>query len=99
MRAAMRTVRRGGESCGKSGGGASSASDRPFTPSFFHASLARVGPRSAPPCSFDPPTRVGATASACFAHCEAPGQPFSAIRSFKLRPTVVLRPLGAGHAK
>ena len=53
----MRTVRRGAPS--KSGAGASFASPRPSTPSAAHAWRARVGPRSAPPCFFEPPTSVG----------------------------------------
>src|SRR5438128_2619144 len=32
----------------------------PEIPSCFHAALALLGPRSAPPCFLDPPTRVGA---------------------------------------
>ncbi len=45
------------------GPGASSARPRPSTPSAAQACLARVGPRSAPPCFFEPPTIVGAIRS------------------------------------
>ena len=53
-----------------------------------HAARARVGPRSGPPCFFDPPTIVGAISSARLAQAEAPRQPFAAIRSRRTAPTV-----------
>src|SRR4051794_11684434 len=51
--------------------GGASATPIASTPSFFHAVLALVGPRSAPPCFFEPPTIVGAMARAPSAHASA----------------------------
>lgn len=85
-RAAIGTVRRGMPS--KPCGGGSSAMLFPFTPSSSQAFLARVGPKSGPPCFFDPPTSVGAMASACSAHFAAPSQPFEDISSNRSWPTV-----------
>ena len=71
-----------------SGPGAASAIPMPSTPRSAHARLARVGPRSAPPCFFEPPTMVGAIRSARRAQAAAPGQPRAAIRSPTVWPTV-----------
>lgn len=59
----------------------------PSIPSRAHCARARVGPRSGPPCFFDPPTKVGAIASARRRHFEAPRQPREAIRSPIASPT------------
>ena len=99
MRAAMRTVSRGIVPTGKSGSGGASASDSPLTPSRFHAARALVGPRSAPPCFFEPPTSVGAMSSAPAAHSAAPGQPREAIRSTSTSPTDAPGVVVEGHAK
>ena len=49
-----------GSSPFQSGTGGSSATSLPLTPSFSHCLRACVGPRSGPPCFFEPPTSVGA---------------------------------------
>ena len=59
--------------------------------------MARVGPRSAPPCFFDPPTMVGAMSFAFAAHAAAPAHPLLAIRSSNVSPTVGVSP-GAAPA-
>ena len=59
-RATIRTVSLGRWSTGNKGPGAESPMPSPSTPSPFHASRARVGPRSGPPCFLLPPTIVGA---------------------------------------
>ena len=56
---------------------------RPSTPNVAQACLARVGPRSGPPCFSEPPTIVGAMSSARFFQARAPLQPRSAMRVVK----------------
>jgi hypothetical protein len=68
--------------------GAASAMPSPSTPSSAQARLARVGPRSPPPCFFDPPTIVGAILFAWRAQRAAPGHPRAPIRSTSDSPTV-----------
>ena len=98
-RATIRTVRRGRPLTGKCPSGAASAIPSPSTPNFFHCSLARVGPKSGPPCFFEPPTMVGAMLFARLTHLRAPGQPFSAIKSCTVVPTVAPGIVGSGHSK
>src|SRR5690606_37327052 len=81
--AAICSVRRGMPTW--SGPGGRSASPFPSTPIAAHVCLARVGPRSAPPCFFDPPTSVGAMVLACSAQCEA-SQPREAISAYSSWP-------------
>ncbi len=70
----------------------------PSTCRLRQAVLARVGPRSGPPCFLLPPTIVGAMAPARLAQAAAPGQPPSAIRSARTAPTVGTGPVaGAGQ--
>src|SRR5438046_2457178 len=57
-RAIIGIVRRGTCFLGVSGPGMRSASPSPSTPNCNHAARARVGPRSGPPCFFDPPERL-----------------------------------------
>ena len=57
MRAVIRAVNRGIPE--KFSGGALSQSPEPSTPNSAHARFERVGPKSAPPCFFEPPTKVG----------------------------------------
>lgn len=96
--ATIRTVNRGIPA--KSGAGASSAIPRPSTPSCAQACLARVGPKSGPPCLSDPPTIVGAISFASLRHSAAPRQPRTAIRSCKTSPTVGdLMNFGSGQLK
>ena len=97
--AAIRTVRRGIPVVGKSGSGGLSARLRASTPSSLQASRARVGPRSGPPCRFEPPTSVGATPSALSAQVVAPRHPREAMRSRSALPTVGGVPTAFGHAK
>src|SRR6185312_4768902 len=87
-RATIRTVRRGIPSVGKSGPGASFAIPSPSTPSAAHARLALVGPRSGPPCLWEPPTTVGAISSAWPRQVFAPIHPIAAIKSQRTSPTV-----------
>jgi hypothetical protein len=56
-----------------SGPGALPVTPKPFTPSVANAFLVWVGPRSGPPCLFDPPTTVGAGRCAPARHVAAPG--------------------------
>lgn len=88
MRAAIRTVRRGIPVSGKSFVGASFAMPIPSTPSSAHWRLARVGPKSGPPCFFDPPTSVGAIELARAAQPAEPPQPLTPIKSLSTAPTV-----------
>src|ERR1035441_562696 len=78
-RATILTVNRG--IAQKDGPGASFAMPSPSTPNAAHAVLARVGPRSGPPCLWEPPTRVGAIWFADFFQALAPFHPFAAIKS------------------
>ena len=72
----------------KSAVGASLAIPFPSTPMSAQAFLALVGPKSGPPCFLLPPTRVGAILLAFVRHSPAVVQPFSAIKSYKVSPTV-----------
>jgi len=84
----------------KSRVGGSLAMPSRSTLSAAHAFLARVGPRSGPPCLCEPPTTVGAISLACARQAFAPFQPFSAIRSYRVSPTVFgWVPTGCGHEK
>ena len=94
---AMLTVSFGWPS--KSGLGASSATPSPSTPSSAQAFRALVGPRSGPPCLREPPTSVGAGRFAFSDHSRARFQPFEAISSNKVWPTVAPPLFGRGHAK
>ncbi len=98
MRAAIRTVKRGIPT--KSNVGTSSAMPLPSTPRLAQACLARVGPKSGPPCFLLPPTSVGATSQALSLHACAPRQPLEAMRSPSAAPTVgaVCKP-GVGQSK
>jgi len=97
-RATIRTVSRGLP--WNPGSGAWFAIPMPSTPSAAHARLARVGPRSGPPCLCEPPTIVGAIPSASAAQVFAPGQPFSAIRSSNTSPVAGGgTPVGSGQRK
>lgn len=86
MRAAMRTVKRGMPT--KLDAGNSSAMPLPSTPSVAHAFLARVGPKSGPPCFLLPPTSVGAMSQASSRQAFAPSQPLATMRSYSASPTV-----------
>lgn len=99
MRATIRLVSRGSLSWGKETTGASSAIPMPSTPNSRHRRLARVGPRSGPPCFFEPPTRVGAGAFARSAQASAPSQPLAAIKSTRVSPTCVSLACGIGQRK
>ena len=94
-RAAIRTVRCGSPT--NPGSGASLARRCPLTPSFAHLRLARVGPRSGPPCFLLPPTSVGAILLALLRQSSAPSQPRSLIRSNSFSPTVTFFRLAFGH--
>ena len=59
----MRTVSRGIPT--KSTGGAASTIPLPSTLNVVQAARARVGPKSGPPCFFEPPTIVGASGATC----------------------------------
>lgn len=98
IRAAIRTVKRGIPT--KSDSGAESASDFPLTPKVSHARRALVGPKSGPPCFFEPPTRVGAISLARLAQARAPRHPLIDIRSISVSPTVGgSLGVGDGHSK
>ena len=72
-RATIRTVSLGRWSTGNKGPGAESPMPSPSTPSPFHASRARVGPKSGPPCFLLPPTIVGAIPQAARRPVQSPG--------------------------
>src|SRR5262249_6129569 len=98
--ATISQVSLGSRDTGSSADGAASATPSASTPSARQARLARVGPRSAPPCFFEPPTIVGAMSFAFAAHVAAPGQPFGAIRAASASPTVGVSPgQDAGQVK
>ena len=63
------------------------AMPRPSTPSLAQAARARVGPKSGPPCFFEPPTTAGAVPFASFRHSLAPGQPPFFMKGYKASPT------------
>src|SRR5207302_7019109 len=64
------------------------------------ARLARVGPKSGPPCLCEPPTIVGAISLACSRHSIAPLHPRAAIKSYRTSPTVLGFVLDvSGHEK
>lgn len=66
----------------------------------LHLAFALVGPRSAPPCFFDPPTIVGAMSDAFIFHSDAPRQPSLFMSGKRTSPTVAAGArLGAGHLK
>ena len=72
----------------KSGGGGASAIPKPSTPNAAHCALARVGPRSGPPCLRDPPTIVGAGLLAIPTQSSTPDHPSSPIMLPRASPTV-----------
>ncbi len=98
-RATIRTVSRGMRSNGAVEFGAASATPIPSTDISRHWAFARVGPKSGPPCFFDPPTIVGAILCAFAAQASAPGQPFSAICGNNASPTEGVSPHPTGHEK
>jgi hypothetical protein len=96
----MSQVSLGSRVTGSSADGATSATPSASTPSSRQARLARVGPRSAPPCFLDPPTMVGPMSFAFSAHALAPRQPFAAMRSSTVSPTVAVSSgRGSGQEK
>ncbi len=95
----MRTVSLGFRSAGSVAVGGASATPLPLTPSWAQPARARVGPKSGPPCFFEPPTRVGPIPLAPATHRLAPGQPSRAISCRSTSPTVGGVPTGMGQVK
>lgn len=86
-------------SVGKSGPGASSAMEVPFTPIAFHAAFARVGPTSGPPCFFGATHEGGGHLIRLVRPCLSPGPAARGHKVIECFPHRQMGALGLGKGK